>query len=184
MAPMDDALDELRAAKVKNIAEIATRHGVHRSTLSRQYRKVNDSRARRDENNMILSHQQERTLVGYIDTLIRRGIPPTPAMVRTFAEDISKHLPSRQWISAFVGRYADINSKYLNLLDKNRKQADSVHQYQSYYDLLEEKLKKYNIKTCNTYNMDEKGFMVGMLQKSRRIFTKEHWMSKAFIGHM
>ncbi|SMR48600.1 unnamed protein product [Zymoseptoria tritici ST99CH_1E4] len=185
MAPMDDALEELTDAKVKNIQKIATKHKVHRSTLSRRWRKLTDSRARRDENNSILSHQQERTLVAYIDTLTRRGIPPTPAMVLTFVHDIAKVLPDRKWVPRFVKRHRkDIDSRYLKPLDKHRKKADSARQFKAYYDLLARKIEQYNIEPCNTYNMDEKGFLIGMLQKTRRIFTKKHYLSERLIGNM
>ena len=34
---------------------------------------------------------------------------------------------------------------------------------------------EYAIEPQNTYNMDEKGFMIGILTKSKRIFTKKVW---------
>ncbi|SMR41372.1 unnamed protein product [Zymoseptoria tritici ST99CH_1E4] len=184
MAPIDDALEELTATDVKNIQKIATKHGVHRTTLSKRYNGVTNSKAARSENMSILSHQQERTLVRYIDTLTRRGIPPTPDMVRTFVHDIAKVLPSRHWVGRFVRRHKDIDSKYLNPLDKNRKKAESAHQFQSYYDLLKSKIEQYNIEPQNTYNMDEKGFLIGMLQKTKRVFTKDHFKSGRLVGNI
>ena len=32
---------------------------------------------------------------------------------------------------------------------------------------------EYNIQPENTYNMDEKGFLLGVLQKMKRVYTKE-----------
>ena len=96
MAPIDDALSELRVSDTKNISKIARAYGVQRSTLSKRYYGVYNLRSRRDELNSILSHQQERTLVAYIDTLTRRGIPPTPTIIRNFVFDVVKVLPSRQ----------------------------------------------------------------------------------------
>jgi len=40
---------------------------------------------------------------------------------------------------------------------------------------------KYKIERQNTYNMDEKGFIIGQLQKIRRIFTKALYEEKESI---
>jgi hypothetical protein len=34
---------------------------------------------------------------------------------------------------------------------------------------------KYNILPENTYNMDEKGFMMGSIGKSKRVFSRQMW---------
>jgi hypothetical protein len=31
---------------------------------------------------------------------------------------------------------------------------------------------------CNTYNMDEKGFLIGILGRSKRVFSKQQWEKK------
>jgi hypothetical protein len=41
-----------------------------------------------------------------------------------------------------------------------------------YFDLINETIARYNIEERNTYNMDEKGFMFGILGRSKRIFDK------------
>jgi len=37
---------------------------------------------------------------------------------------------------------------------------------------LAKKIKKYKIERQNTYNMDEKGFLLDMLTKAKQVFTK------------
>ena len=34
------------------------------------------------------------------------------------------------------------------------------------------KIAEYDIQPQNTYNLDEKGFLLGVLQKMKRVFTK------------
>jgi hypothetical protein len=34
---------------------------------------------------------------------------------------------------------------------------------------------EYNILPKNTYNIDEKGFMIGALRKSKRVFSRQMW---------
>jgi hypothetical protein len=37
---------------------------------------------------------------------------------------------------------------------------------------------QYNIELKNTYNMDEKGVMIGIIGRSKRIFSKRMWEKK------
>lgn len=41
---------------------------------------------------------------------------------------------------------------------------------------------KYNVQPHNTYNMDEKGFLIGYLTKTKRIFTKSLQESGRLVG--
>jgi hypothetical protein len=63
-------------------------------------------------------------------------------------------------------------------MDRNRHQADSEHKYSLYFDLLEFKINEYSILPENTYNMDEKGFMIGRTGTSKRIFSRALWERK------
>ena len=74
-------------------------------------------------------------------------------------------------------------SKYLTPLDTQRKKADSMDEYRHWYDLVESKIKQYGVLQENVYNMDEKGFSIGTMNKSRRIFTKAQYKSGNFLGH-
>ena len=94
-------------------------------------------------------------------------------MVRNFAFKISRITPKENWVSRFIKRYKDkIKLSYLTPADIARKRANNSYQYKLFYELLKEKIKKYKIKVHNIYNMDKKGFLIGVLNKSKRIYTK------------
>jgi hypothetical protein len=94
-------------------------------------------------------------------------------MVQNFASEISGITPGKNWISRFIERHKNkIKSSYLTPADIARKRADNPYQYKLFYELLTEKIKKYEIEVHNMYNMDEKGFLIGILNKSKRIYTK------------
>ena len=42
----------------------------------------------------------------------------------------------------------------------------------------------YDIQPSNMYNMDEKGFLIGVMKKSKRIFTKSAYSPKQLLGHV
>ena len=44
--------------------------------------------------------------------------------------------------------------------------------FELYFKLLGKKLEEYKIKRHNRYNIDEKGFLIGMLTKAKQVFSK------------
>jgi hypothetical protein len=49
------------------------------------------------EEEQLLSFQQEADLVEYINKLTKKGLPPTTAMVRNFAEQMASKRPGNSW---------------------------------------------------------------------------------------
>jgi hypothetical protein len=43
--------------------------------------------------------------------------------------------------------------------------------YNLYFELLRNKIGQYNLEPCNTYNTDEKGFLLGVVTRSKRVFS-------------
>jgi hypothetical protein len=60
-------------------------------------------------------------------------------------------------------------------MDRDRHKADSGVKYQAYFTYWHAKMKEYDIKPGNMYNMDEKGFMLGVTSRSKRVFSREMW---------
>ncbi|KAF2836646.1 hypothetical protein M501DRAFT_996303, partial [Patellaria atrata CBS 101060] len=63
-------------------------------------------------------------------------------------------------------------SGYLSPIDLAPHKVDQGPFYKLYFELLGRKLDKFSILPENTYNMDEQSFLIGMLKKSRRIYSK------------
>jgi hypothetical protein len=63
-------------------------------------------------------------------------------------------------------------------MDRTRHLADSEVRYQYYFDHLHSKIKEYNLEAKNLYNMDEKGFLMGLTGRSKRVFSKRMWTKK------
>ena len=56
-------------------------------------------------------------------------------------------------------------------LDYNHSHIDSVFKYILYFKLLKKKIKQYRVELQHIYNIDKKGFLVGILLKIKRIFS-------------
>lgn len=57
-------------------------------------------------------------------------------------------------------------------MDSNRHNAESRYKYKLYFNLLQQKITKYDIQEGNTYNIDEKGFAIRVLGRTKRIFSR------------
>jgi len=157
-----------------NYQATAAKFGVQRTTLIRRHQGKTKSRADYYESRQIMTNDQERDLVNYINTLTHKGIPPTPAMVRTFIYDFTKHEVGKNFVGSFVRKYAEeLDSKYLAPIDLARKKADSYYSYSKYFELVKEKIQQYKVQPKNMYNMDEKGFLLGVCQKTKRVFNRQ-----------
>ena len=60
-------------------------------------------------------------------------------------------------------------------LDYNRSRADSVFKYLLYFELLRKKIEQYKVEPQHTYNIDEKGFLIRILLKIKRIFSRRRY---------
>ena len=57
-------------------------------------------------------------------------------------------------------------------MDYNRHQANLGEKYSLYFNLLQQKISQYNVKPCHTYNIDEKGFLISITGRSKRVFSR------------
>ena len=60
-------------------------------------------------------------------------------------------------------------------LDHNRSRADSTFKYTLYFELLRKKIEQYGVEPQHIYNIDKKGFLVGILLKIKRIFSRRRY---------
>ena len=85
---MDLALTELRSSDSLKISDVAKKHGVTRSALSKRVKRVNTKtslKARGYESQRMLNDKQEEELIKYIHHLCDRCLLPTPKIVANIA---------------------------------------------------------------------------------------------------
>ena len=97
-------------------------------------------------------------------------------MIRNFAQEIIKKKVGKEWVNRFLKRHPiDLVSKWTAGLDHERTRADSAFKYTLHFELLSRKIEEYRIEPQNMYNMDEKGFLMGVLSKMKRIFSRKRY---------
>jgi hypothetical protein len=159
--------------------EYARYFDVDRSTLSRRHKGCQGTQEAKNLNQSKLTPQQEEELVLYIGDLTGRGLPPTNTMIQNFASTIAHERVSLSWVTRFKHRHEDaLISKWGRAMDATRHKADSYYKYKLYFELLHGKMEEHKILPHNSYNMDEKGFIIGVIGNSKRVFTRAQWELK------
>ncbi len=130
-------IEALKSQDPPEYSATAREFKVDKSTLRRRYLGLTAENRGLQEHSSLLTFQQEKDLVKYINTLTVRGTPPTGAMLRRFACELAHKSPGKNWLSRFISRHLDdLKSSYLTGLDQNRKKADNYYEYKLYFDLV------------------------------------------------
>ena len=170
------SIESLGPSEKINYAKIARKFGVNRSTLSKRHRSITHSKSDGRQQQLKLDQQHEIELIRYINRSTERRLPPNRRMIRKFAMDISGQQVGVNWVDRFLKRHADqLLFKWTNPMDANRHRADSGSKYEKYFALLRDAITRFDIQPENTYNMDEKGFALGVLNRSKRVFSRWMW---------
>ena len=142
--------------------------------MSRNDRRVTVPRAEADLQRRKMSPQQERELCEYIEELTERQLPPTREMIQNFASEMSHTSVGDTWVTDFLNRHTDtLLYKWTTAMDKVRHAADNSDKYSAYFNLLHHKIEEYHVRAADIYNMDKKGFAIGLVARSKRIFSKQ-----------
>ena len=135
---INKALDDLESQQPPKYAETARKWKVDKSTLWRRHKgetgtiQEANSYARQK-----LTNAQEEVLVGHVNKLTARGLPPTPQMVKNMAEEIANTKLGVHWPTRFYQRhYERLTSLYLRTIDHKRKVADNSQYFQEFFDLV------------------------------------------------
>ncbi len=76
------------------------------------------------------------------------------------------------WPQKFMKRHPSIKSAYIPSLDKERVIAQDPTILQDWFQLYLRVRSEYEVQDCDIYNMDEKGFMMGVIAKLRVMISK------------
>jgi len=90
MTSIEAALADLALQDSSNYTATAKKFNINRSTLSRRHRGKTVFVKKSKQTTSILSNQQEKELIRYINKLTERDILSFNAMIRVFAYNISE----------------------------------------------------------------------------------------------
>jgi transposase-like protein len=111
-ARIQAAISDLESQDRVNYAAIARKWEIDRSTLSRRHR--GETGPNRDATSYArrqLTDTQEDILIGHINKLSDRGLPPTPQIVKNIAEEIAHVTLGKNWIPRFCQKASGSTQK-------------------------------------------------------------------------
>ncbi len=137
MTSIKAAFADLALQDSFNYTATAKKFNINWIMLSWQHRDITISMKKSKQTTSILSNQQEKELIRYINKLIERDILFLNAMIRVFAYNISGKQSGKNWFYEFVQHHSDIlQLKFLQEADLKRKKVNNAYQYQLYFDLV------------------------------------------------
>ena len=162
--------------------KIARSYGIPISTLNdRIYGASSAQERRRDQ--QLFHPAEEAALKQWIIKLQAWGWPIRVEQVRFMAQDILRkkgltHIVGINWTSKFLDRHPDLKTKYVPLIDKERALAYDVDIIRGWFDFYSQLKTEFNVQDKDIYNMDKKGFMMGVIAKLKVIISKYEFGGK------
>ncbi len=137
-ARIELALADLSRQEKPNFMGTAKKYQLVESTLRRRFKGQHLSRrAAVSEYHQNLTLTQEEVLIGQINRLTDRGLPPTSRIVKNLAEAMIGRPVGKNWTGQFVKRYKTrLQSIYLHNIDRNRMNAEYAPLFKYFYDLV------------------------------------------------
>jgi hypothetical protein len=68
--------------------------------------------------------------------------------------------------------------KFVPPLDKSRAMVENFRVFDRWFKLLDATIEARNILLCDTYNIDEKGCIIGWIRENRVLVTKDERVRK------
>jgi hypothetical protein len=94
-------------------------------------------------------------------------------MIQNFASSVAKEPVNKSWVTRFINNNSvHLISQYSTGMDANRHNADSYAKYKLYFNLLQRKIAEYKVDAEHMYNIDEKGFMIGVTTSTKHVFSR------------
>ena len=146
------------------------------STLNGRIKGAKSAIVRQEEQQRLFP-EEEAILVKWIIRLQAWGWPARVEQARFMAEDLLRAKGDMQplgknWVQKFLSRHKEIKTKYIPPLDKERALAQDPQILKDWFELYGRIKAQYNVRDGDIYNMDEKGFLQGVIAKLRVLLSK------------
>ena len=159
----------------KSLRDVADEYGVAYVTLWWRVR-GGKGRVQAHQREQELMVAEEKTLSGWICDLNDRGFPPKVEMVSAMARiiilqryddpemaDPAELEVGQHWISRFLNRHPELVTKFSTQVNKQRMAANELQALKRHFRDLKSLMIKHHIdQPSQVYNMDEKGFLLGL----------------------
>jgi hypothetical protein len=179
------ALNAYQNGQISSIRAAAATYDIPYQTLRDR---VHGRKARVDisANRQKLLNSEESSLKKWILDMDQRGLPPTHATVRKMANLLlsnrkgldSVDLVSERWVTRFIHRHDELQSKYNRKYDYQRAQCEDPEVIKDWFTRVQNTIAKYGILEQDIYNFDETGFQMGVASTAKVVTGSYHTTSR------
>lgn len=168
-----------------SISQAARRFVVPKSTLAARLRGQRDQESYGCSKQK-LTPEEETSLEAWVLQLQAWGWPPRVSQLRDMAHELLRGKDDNtklgaNWITWYLSRHPGLKSKYSRTLVQERFLAEDPVIFHEWFELYNSVKAEYGILDKDTYNMDEKGFMMGVAESAKVVFSKHE--RQAFVRH-
>ena len=161
--------------KGTNLRDLAILYNIPRSTLSDRLRGATPHHEAQKEQ-QALSLVVERSLVRWINDMDASGFLPCLDLFKAVAarlvlDDGGPPL-GITWLRRFLNRQPQHSTKFANRLNRKRAHSSKSEPINDFFRKLQALLRKYKFLPHNIYNMDEKGFLLGLSDRTNVIVRR------------
>jgi hypothetical protein len=122
----------------------------------------------------------EKALEDWCKKLDAWGFPPRMDLLRAMAAALAQiraeeeddpelaHL-GQHWLANFLNRHPSLSARFSARLDRQRASAGNIHALKTYFAKLIRLIRTRKLQPEDIFNMDEKGFIIGMSSKAKVI---------------
>ena len=165
-----------KAEKGLSIRKASESYGISYTTLHGRINGAKSAAVRQEEKQRLFA-EEEMILVKWITRLQAWGWPARVEQARFMAEDLLRAKGDmkplgKNWVQSFLGRHREIRSKHVPSLDKERALAENPQILMDWFELYSRTKLQYKVQDEDIYNMDEKGFLQGVIAKLRVLVSK------------
>jgi hypothetical protein len=156
------------------VSEAAEEFQVDKRTLYRRIAGTHSSRSKSHVAQQRLTPAEERAMVKWCHDQDDRGFPPRLDMVKDMAIHLERKRTGitpppigKNWVSRFLNRNPDLAAKLSTSLERQRAYTKDPHLLQDFYSKLGRLIRYHRLKPFQIFNMDEKGFLMGLASKAK-----------------
>lgn len=168
------AIRAIRVGEELNVPAASEVFEVNRRTLYRRLGGTTLSRVEAHEVHQRLTPAEENAIVKWCFSQDDIGFPPRLDMVKDMALHLEKKRIGVQppplgknWVSRFLKRHPPLALKLSTQLERQRAYANDPDILRGYFVKLGGLIRQYGLRPVQIFNMDEKGFMMGLAAKAK-----------------
>ena len=155
----------------------AKTYDVPRTTLQHRIAKI-QPKLNSIAQNRLLTSTEEDSLIQWILSMEKRGMPPRIATVREMANLlVAQHKKPAKvgqlWVRNFVSRHDILKSKYNCKYDYQRAKCEDPELIRNWFQRVYATIAEYGILEDDIYNFDETGFQMGVISTAKVVTASE-----------